>query len=316
MKMRHRACPGCGKARDQQVAAEADFDESRLDPFSFASRKLPEFMHLRLLRGDACDLLYAAPAPDRVWLQEAYARATFDAASEARRAATTYARKLDRIAAEIPDLDGALDIGTGDGAFLEALLDAGFSSVTGIEPSRAPIAAAADTIRPLIRNESFGDTAFEPESFSIISCFQTLEHVDDPFLLARRAFDLLKPGGAFFTVAHNFRALTAKRLGTRSPIYDIEHLQLFSRRSLHVLYESAGYTNISTAPLSNAYPLSYWLRLAPLPERAKPRLQRWLRTAGINEVVVPLRAGNLVGIGYKPATAPEKRPRLAAGGTG
>ncbi len=39
--------------------------------------------------------------------------------------------------------DGALDIGTGDGAFLAELLRAGYTDVIGIEPSSAPIEAAA-----------------------------------------------------------------------------------------------------------------------------------------------------------------------------
>ena len=42
---------------------------------------------------------------------------------------------------QLPDLRGAVDIGAGDGAFLERLRTAGFEETVGFEPSEAPLAA-------------------------------------------------------------------------------------------------------------------------------------------------------------------------------
>ena len=56
----------------------------------------------------------------------------------------------------------------------------------------------------------------------------------------KEAFRILKPGGAIFLIGHNRRrSLSARLLGRRSPIFDIEHLQLFSPRSLRQLLISA-----------------------------------------------------------------------------
>jgi hypothetical protein len=208
-----RACPLCGHAAvEGRLFAEPDFDFARLDRFAFASRKLPEYMHLRLLECASCDLLYASPVPASGSLAEAYRDADFDSAEEGRYAARTYAGMLETIAHRLPDRSGALDIGTGDGAFLERLLAAGFTEVVGVEPSSAPISAAAAQVRPLIRQGLFRRDDFECERYSLVTCFQTLEHVDDPREVVGSAFALLKPGGAAFFIVHNRRAFSARVL--------------------------------------------------------------------------------------------------------
>lgn len=300
MRLRERVCPVCGASGPARVAREARLDESRLDASSFSSRKLPEFMHFRLLRCAGCDCLYASPAPDPEWLGEAYREAHFAAGEESRQAADTYARELRRVLPRLPDRRGALDIGCGDGAFLETLLAEGFEEVVGVEPSRAPVAQAGPAVREHIRRGVFRADAFEPDRWSLVSCFQTLEHVDDPAGLVAAAAKLLAPGGAFLAVAHDHRALPARLLGRRSPIYDVEHLQLFSRRSLRALLEGAGFERVEVTPLRNAYSVAYWVRLSPLPPRIKAGVQRLLGTLGLARRVVALRAGNLVVVGQRP----------------
>ena len=123
----------------------------------------------------------------------------------------------------------ALDIGAGDGAFLEELLALGFQSVVGVEPSEAPIAAAKPTIRGYLKCGIFAAEQFAAESLDLITCFQVIEHVWDPVKIAADAHALLKPGGLFVIVAHDRRAFSARVMGTKSPIFDIEHLQLFDQ---------------------------------------------------------------------------------------
>ncbi|MEE3330544.1 MAG: class I SAM-dependent methyltransferase [Myxococcota bacterium] len=300
MKLLDRVCPLCGSQDDSQVVAEANYDESGLGQFAFASRKTPEFMHFRLVRCPDCDVLYANPAPALDWLRDRYHGAGFDSASESSYAARSYARELRRIAGALPSRDGALDIGAGDGAFLEQLLANGFSSVVGLEPSTAPIDQARPELRALLREGFFEGGDFQDASLSLITCCQTLEHTDDPLGLCNSAFRILKPGGALFTIAHDSRALSAKLLGVRSPIYDIEHLQLHSRRSLHFMLEHAGFERIEVRALRNDYPLSYWLKLMPLEVAVKERLANLLKRLHLDGVVMPMWPGNLVASGFKP----------------
>ena len=301
MEMISRACPLCGSTDTGRVFAEANYQLDRLDGFSFASRKVPEYMHYRLIDCPGCDLLYANPLPRADYLARGYSEAAYDSGVEARCAGATYAELLPGIGSRLPDRIGALDIGAGDGAFLEQLLRAGFEGVVGVEPSRAPIAAARAEVRPLLREGLFSGADFLPGSLSLVTCFQTLEHLPDPRQTTREVFALLKPGGAAYFICHNRRALSARVLGRKSPIFDIEHLQLFSPGSARFLLEQAGFGEVTVAGVLNRYPLRYWLRLLPLPPAAKRRLISALDLLGWGDRLIPMPAGNIAVVGFKPA---------------
>jgi SAM-dependent methyltransferase len=297
--MRSRACPVCGSDHDCRVYADAHFDPDKLDEFAFASRKVPEYMHYRLNECRRCDSLYANPLPTRESLQQAYVEAAFDSGEEARYASLSYAEFLPAIVDRLGSLEAALDIGTGDGAFLEQLVPFGFRKLVGVEPSAAPVAQAKPGIRSLIRQAPFVASDFPKESFSLITCFQTLEHIDDPQGLCEQAYDLLHEGGALFVVSHNRRALSAKLLGRKSPIFDIEHLQLFSPRSLRYALERAGFDEVELHPVLNRYPLCYWLKLLPLPAPLKARTLERLKGSKLGKMPVKIAAGNFAAVAFK-----------------
>ena len=295
-----RPCPVC-RSTDARVFVEARFDQSELDSMSFSSRKVPEGLYHRLLECASCELLYASPVPTFESLTDAYRQADYASGEEARYAAATYAKVVETIAPQLPDLRGAVDIGAGDGAFLERLRNAGFEETVGFEPSEAPLAAAPASVRDSIRPEPFSAGVLPDESFTLISCMQTIEHVLDPLEVCRDAARALAPRGAMLIACHDRRAFTARLLKQRSPIFDIEHVQLFSPRSMSVLLQLAGLERIEVRPLRNRYPLRYWLQLAPLPERLETALQRMLSAARVVDRPVSLGVGNLVAVGYKPA---------------
>ena len=250
-----RCCPLCGSVDQSHVVAESNIDLAKLDKFAFASRKRPEYMHPRLIECPGCSLLYGSPVLSPETLADAYREAAFDGGNEARYASRTYAREVRKIIRRLPDLNGALDIGTGDGAFLEQLINLGFQNVMGVEPSQAPYAAARPEIRNRIRLGLFRPEDYPPAGFSLVTCFQTMEHLWDPLGIARAALPLLKTGAGFVIVVHNRYALSARILGFKSPIYDIEHLQLFTPKTARSLLERAGYQHVQVA--------SFWNRCRP-----------------------------------------------------
>jgi SAM-dependent methyltransferase len=298
ISLQPRNCSICGARDAAGLFAKANVGLETLDGFAFASRKLPEYMHWQLWECRRCDLLYADPAPGPEELAGLYRQAGFDSRQEAAYASRTYARFLPRVLSNLPDRDGAVDIGTGDGSFLRELLAAGFNNVTGIEPSIAPIEAAEPSIRPLIRHDIFRADSFAPESLSLITCFQTIEHLSDPLSFCQAARQALKPGGGLFLIGHNRRALSAKVLGRKSPIFDIEHLQLFSRVSIHHLLAKAGFSRVEVMTVFNRYPLQYWARLFPFPAGSKQRILKILQSIPTGRWVIPLPAGNLAAIAY------------------
>jgi SAM-dependent methyltransferase len=300
LDLQPRTCPVCGSTDDSHVFAAANFDPARLDSFSFSSRKLPEYMHYRLVQCPVCDLLYASPAPTTESLDVSYDQTAYDSTREAHAAAETYERLVRGILGRLPDRASAIDIGAGDGAFLERLLDLGFESVLGFEPSEEAIAAARPDVRPLIRHAPFSPEGLEPGGFSLVTCFQTIEHLHDPLAVCRQAHSLLRQGGALVIACHDRRALSARLLGRRSPIFDVEHLQLFSRRSVRELLERSGFADLQTSSLVNRYELRYWAKLAPLPAAVKRPLLGTLGRSRAGGLPIPLRAGNLAAIGLKP----------------
>ena len=298
-KLNYRTCPICSSRDQSKVYAEENYNLDMLDRYAFASRKIPENMHYRLIECPSCDTLYANPLPSLKHLSQSYHEAAFDSSEEAHFAACTYARNLPAIIKNIPNTQGAIDIGTGDGAFLEELLKKGFTKVWGVEPSKAPIQASLPKIRHLIKKGFFNSKSFKKNSVSLITCFQTFEHLYDPLKTCRESYKILKKSGAFYIVCHNRRSLSCHILGRKSPIFDIEHLQLFSTQSAKTLLTKAGFVRITINPLFNVYPLHYWLKLLPIPKGLKIGLILFLKTIKLGYLPVMLPAGNMAVIGYK-----------------
>ena len=125
------------------------------------------------------------------------------------------------------------------------------------------------------------------------------QHVPDPLVFCRDAAGLLAEGGVLMLVCHDWRSRVNRALGRRSPIYDIEHVQLFSAPSARVLLERSGLVDVRARGIRNRYPLSYWTRLAPLPHVVKGRALALLDGRRAGRAAISLPVGNLVVIGTR-----------------
>jgi SAM-dependent methyltransferase len=296
-----RSCPVCDTpAAQARLFLRERLDAQRLNAYSFASRKEPEFMNHRYVECPRCELVYVDAPPSQAELAQAYHEAAYDSAEEADDAAQAYVRALAPVLARLPRRESALEIGTGTAVFLEHLQQAGFTRLLGVEPSAAAIAAAPPARQAWIQHGIFDATRHAPESFDLICCFMTLEHVQDPGELVRQARPLLRAGGALVTVTHDWRAAINRWLGARSPIIDIEHMQLFSGKSATTLFERSGFVDVSVTGFANRYALGYWARLLPLPAPLKRPLQAALRHTGLARKRWSANVGNFLTVGFKP----------------
>jgi len=295
-----RFCPICQTSFEKaKLFLERNIDPVKFSNFSFASRKIPEFMCHRLLQCPICDLVYANQLPGEDELTHAYQAAHYDSSKEANDAAETYIRAIKPILKKLPKRQSVLEIGTGTGIFLEYLSHEGFTKLVGVEPSSAAIAAAPIHRQAWIREGIFKEEDFSSDSFDLICCFMTMEHVREPNIIARVALRLLRPGGAFVTVTHDYRGFINRFLGKRSPIIDIEHLQLFSRNSLRYLFQSVGYIGFDVHAIVNTYSLQYWTRLTPLPLRLKQISAELMTKIGLDHYKIGVNVGNLIAEGFK-----------------
>ena len=299
--MRNRDCPICGAPASRgSLFLDRTLDEARLTTASFASRKTPEFMSYHLVACGVCSVVFAAEAPAAGVLADAYHEADFATADEAGYAARTYMAALAPMLDGLPGRNLALEIGAGTGVFLAELRAAGFTRQVGIEPSPAAIAAATPEVRACLQRGVFTGDEFPPGTVSLVCCFMTLEHVPDPTALAEAAFRMLAPGGMVAFITHDYTAPLNRLLGRRSPIIDIEHLQLFNPPSLRRLLGDAGFAVRHLAPIRNTYPLAYWISLLPLMGGVKDVAVASVRALGLGRLAVRISVGNLLTVGQKP----------------
>ena len=297
-----RPCPVCGAGSlEAKSFLSSNIDVTRLDEFSYASRKTPEYMNLNLVQCLKCDLVYADEPPSQDDLARAYHVAGYDSAEEADDAAAAYILAMQPALKALSRRDSALEIGTGTGVLLDHLAQQGFSELVGVEPSAAAIAAAPEHRRAWIREGVFEEQDFTPGSFDLICCFQTMEHVLDPKAISLDAFRLLRPGGAFVTVTHDYRGRLNRILGKRSPIIDVEHMQLFSGPSIKTLFQMAGYRDVRVERFVNRYAFRYWWRLAPAPSPVKQAVAKVAEAVHLGGVRIGLNVGNSMTSGVKPA---------------
>lgn len=295
-----RSCPVCTAPSSQaKLFITKNIDPKRISDFSFASRKAPEYMCHQMVCCEVCDLVYADKPPSADELTRAYHKACYDSKEEANDAAKSYAVAIKPVLQNLPRHEVALEIGTGTGVFLDHLKSVGFNKLIGIEPSIAAINEAPEARRIWIREGMFEKSDFQSESIDLICCFMTMEHVFDPRGLSEAALRILRPGGAFVTVTHDYHSYVNRLLGKRSPIIDIEHLQIFSQKSIHELFVRTGFKNVSVRSFINHYSLRYWLRLSPLPVGLKQVVERMIVSSKISGVKLGLNVGNIFTAGFR-----------------
>lgn len=143
-----------------------------------------------------------------------------------------------------------LEIGSGNGSLGDLLVKAG-ADYTGVEPMAffREAAAAFPSLAGRIVAEPFRAGKFEPGSFDLVIAADTLEHMADPFAAAAEAARLLKPGGKFYAEVPNEALLELKgslrvalKLYVRGYPTNPEHAFLFTRKTLSLFLEKAGFT--------------------------------------------------------------------------
>ncbi len=118
-----RPCPVCNStAANATLFIEKNVDHAQLTNFSFAARKIPEYMSHRMVLCNVCDLVYADDPPPEHELVEAYHKASYDSSEEANDAAKAYAEAIRPMIDQTPRREPKLcKIGSGTGVFLDHL---------------------------------------------------------------------------------------------------------------------------------------------------------------------------------------------------
>jgi SAM-dependent methyltransferase len=133
-----------------------------------------------------------------------------------------------------------------------------------------------------------------------ICMFQLFDHIPDPNEFLSTCSDTLIPGGLILCFNHNVEAVSARILGEKSPIIDIEHTFLYSPETIRKLFEKNDFKVLEVGPAWNFVNLISIIRLFPLPHNIKIRLLAFLEhRPGLGGIRMSLPLGNLYLIAQK-----------------
>ena len=300
MLTKSRRCPVCFDSNKNSVIFQKEnIDKKKITSFTYASRKNPEFMCHEMVRCLNCDLVYVTTPPDKLKLSEAYHAADYDSSEEALDAAETYINHMNEVVSKLNLNCKILEIGAGSGDFLYNLKKKGFTDLIGIEPSISAINSAHPEIKSHLQEGIFQVDDFQEMNYDLVCCFMTLEHVYDPREISESVNKILKKGGYFVIVIHNYRSLVNRVLGKKSPIIDIEHMQLFSKKSIGLLFNKTNYQDIQIKDFYNHYPIKYWIRLSPIPNLIKNIFIKLLHKFNLGNFKIKINVGNIMVSGRK-----------------
>lgn len=296
-------CAICGVEGSATELYTANFSMDALTPAVFSARRLPDRIHYRMVRCNNCGLVRSDPIVPPDILSQLYSKSTFEYDEEVDNLKLCYGRYLNRLAQYDVKKDALLEIGCGNGFFLDEAVKQGYINVRGVEPSLDAVDRANPQIRPLIVCNIMQSGLFNSEQFDVICMFQVLDHIPDPKKLLAECFRLLRPGGLVLCINHNIEAISARILGERSPIIDIEHTYLYSPKTLSRLFSGSGFNILNIGYALNVYSPHYIARLLPLPKLIKESVLKILKTGWIRNLRMTVPLGNICLVAQKPGTA-------------
>ena len=172
-------------------------------------------------------------------------------ASENRKKMETAIGHLEKLISKTAEV---IDLGTGNGMFVQMLHDHGFENVSAHEIEGADLSPIAGIAKNIYQD--FDYNSIPSNTFDAVTLLDVVEHVADPAYLFRTCSRILKPGGVVYfhtpavTKTDRFmhfvqRVPGIKKAGViwqrgRTSVF---HLQNYTPLSLTGLLENAGFTD-------------------------------------------------------------------------
>jgi SAM-dependent methyltransferase len=292
-------CPICETLSNSVSIYPSNVDANSFSTEVFSARRLPDRRHYQWVRCNSCTLLRSDPVLD-VDLEKLYVDSTFDYSTEVDGLKKTYFKLVLKALGGKKLHNSVFEVGGGNGFFLEAAKDGGFAKVAGVEPSTEAINAARADIKPFMIASMMKAGVLPDNSFEVGAMFHTLDHLTDPVSTLKDCFTALKPGGVFVVAVHNERSWSARLMGERSPIIDVEHTHLYTRKSGEALFKKIGFVEVKSGAYNNHYSLAYILHLIPISRTFRKKVLDSSVGTLLSKIKVVVPLGNMWISGTKP----------------
>lgn len=170
----------------------------------------------------------------------------------------TFTKRLSQLERLIGGTPGSmLDIGCGPGIFLEVAQSRGWRA-QGIDPSEGAGAAGKRASGVDIRTGFFESSLYEKQRFDVITLWDTIEHLAEPFDVLRDCRMLLEPNGVVALTTGRADSVAARLCGRHWHLYTLpEHLHFFTGRSLDKCASRAGLNIVASRNEVAWYTISY-----------------------------------------------------------
>lgn len=292
-------CALCGKKQRIRVLYNPTLENKNVSSYIYSARRLPDKLHYRIVKCDKCGLIFSSPIFKPSQIEELYTKSVCSYDEQIPFVTKTYFNLFEKITRLLPANPRVLEVGCGNGFFLKKLKEQGIKKLYGIEPSPEMISKAEKNVGLNIKADIFKKNQFPQGHFDLILCFHTLDHMVDPNEFVQESFKLLRKGGVIITVVHDTGGLSVKLFGERSPIFDIEHIYLFNKKTLREIFARHGFEIVDVFNVVNTYPFSYWIKMSGIPLMSKNILQKTVKTLGLSKIPLSLAGGNICIVGRK-----------------
>lgn len=290
-------CPVCSGSGHQVIYPSTVNFGKDLNIKIFSARRLPDRIHGTIIKCNRCGLVRTYEVIDDGKLSKLYANSSFTYKNLTDNLRISYGRILREAQKYLARKKNFLEIGCGNGFMLEEAKKIGFERVRGIEPSRDAIARAGKFVRSFIRQDVLRTGVFPKNSFDLIAAFQVFDHIPDPNLFLETCLTLLRPNGILVLMNHDVESLSAKVLGERSPIIDIEHTYLYSQKTIGSILKKNGFKVRKIYSPPAVFSIRYFLRLLPLPKIIKKVIEN--SKFKLFDLNINIEPGNLCAIAAK-----------------
>ena len=276
------------------------FDRKNVSKNTYSARRLPDKVHYRIVKCLRCSLIFSSPIISLKEISKFYKDSLCNYEDQIPYLIKTYLNIIKNIWNKVPKNPKVLEVGCGNGFFLKALKELKFTkNVFGVEPSSKMVLQADPILRNKIKINIFKRNLFPKNSFDLVLCFHTLDHMINPNEFIRGAQFLLKKNGYVVVVVHDTDGLSVKLFGEDSAIFDIEHIYLFNKKTLSEIFLKNKFKVIKVSNLVNTYPVSYWIKMSGLPSVIKRSANFSANLLGIGKKDFSISAGNIVIIAKK-----------------
>jgi 2-polyprenyl-3-methyl-5-hydroxy-6-metoxy-1,4-benzoquinol methylase len=147
-----------------------------------------------------------------------------------------------------------LDVGCGTGLFLEEALRSERWDVIGIEPNERAASYVRNTLNIDVRQDMLTNLSFPPQTFDVVTMWNVLEHIDNPFSTLRYTHQIIKDQGLLVISIPNLEGWEAGVFGKNWMGWELpRHLYIFPRKNLRLILENIGFRWIDQRCISTSY---------------------------------------------------------------